>query len=329
MLKRNIEKKPLSILIVATLTTTVAAPIIAPSVSFANSTNVVDRILPVAKDFSSDKMPNVLSYLIIKEDDVEFTTGDTFRLTLSTGANWLTNYYPTNSMINGTNGAGFKVVNSTEKELELEITGTWGNGEESVEIPLYFEIDGGIGDLKVTVDPRESTLSPGQYTFATVPGEKIVITVPIQNGDKSTTNDNGQQSDLSSEPQNTMGNKVVFTIGKNMYTQLGVQKTMDIAPFIEAGRTYIPIRYVAEVVGVQENSITWDPATGKIKIIKDNQTVILTVGSNILKINDENITMDVAPKIVNGRTVLPLRAVAEALGAEVTWNQADQSIVVK
>ncbi|MEC1720035.1 copper amine oxidase N-terminal domain-containing protein, partial [Schinkia azotoformans] len=59
------------------------------------------------------------------------------------------------------------------------------------------------------------------------------------------------------------------------------------------------------------------------------QVAQLTIGSNILTLNGAKITMDTKAKVVNGRTVLPLRAVATALGANVAWNEADQTVTVK
>ena len=122
---------------------------------------------------------------------------------------------------------------------------------------------------------------------------------------------------------------VVFTVGKTTYTEAGVEQTMDVAPFIEASRTYLPVRYVAKSVGVEGSNILWDEATRQVTIIKDGQIAQLTIGSNILTLNGAKITMDTKAKVVNGRTVLPLRAVATALGAKVDWNEADQTVTVK
>lgn len=314
----------------ATMTASVVTPFVVPSISYANSKNIVDRILPVDQNFSSDKMPGVLSYLLIKEDDLNFTTGDTFRLTMPAGANWLTGHYSPKTSFSGSNGASLTVLQSTEKDLEMEITGTWEKGTESVQIPLYFEIDGGIGEQKLTVDSRGATLSAGEYTFANVPGEKVVITVPNPKDDevKNGPNDPEQQT-VPSVEEKGKDNKVVFKIGDKTYTQFGTLKTMDVAPFIEANRTYIPIRYIAEAAGIQENEINWDQATGQIKLTKENRVINVTVGSKIMKVNNENMKMDVAPKIVDGRTFLPLRAVAKALGTDVIWNEADKTITVK
>ncbi|WP_017755437.1 copper amine oxidase N-terminal domain-containing protein [Calidifontibacillus oryziterrae] len=130
------------------------------------------------------------------------------------------------------------------------------------------------------------------------------------------------------EGNQTVG-EVVFTVGGTTYTENGVEKTMDVAPFIEASRTYLPVRYVAKAVGVEGENILWDEATRKVTILKDGRVAQLTIGSNILTVNGAQIPMDVKAKVVDGRTVLPLRAVAQALGAQVDWNEADQTVTVK
>ncbi|WP_458412891.1 copper amine oxidase N-terminal domain-containing protein [Schinkia sp. CFF1] len=123
--------------------------------------------------------------------------------------------------------------------------------------------------------------------------------------------------------------EVVFKVGQTTYTEAGVEKTMDVAPFIEASRTYLPVRFVAKSVGVEGSNILFDEATRQVTIIKGDRIAQLTIGSNILKLNGAQIKMDTKAQIVNGRTVLPLRAVATALGAQVDWNEASQTVTVK
>lgn len=120
-----------------------------------------------------------------------------------------------------------------------------------------------------------------------------------------------------------------FTIGSTTYKVGDVEKAMDVAPFVEAGRTYMPVRYVAEAVGVTTENILWDQATQTATFIKDARVAQVKVGSNVLVVNGANIAMDAAAKVVDGRTVIPVRFVAQALGANVDWNEADQTVTVK
>ncbi|MED4365592.1 copper amine oxidase N-terminal domain-containing protein [Schinkia azotoformans] len=122
---------------------------------------------------------------------------------------------------------------------------------------------------------------------------------------------------------------VVFKIGNTTYSKAGVDNLMDVAPFIEAGRTYLPIRYVAEALGVNRDNILWDEAKGQVTINKDDLSIQLTIGSNVLKVNGKETIMDVPVKNVKSRTVLPLNFVSQALGAQVNWNDTTQTITLK
>ena len=54
----------------------------------------------------------------------------------------------------------------------------------------------------------------------------------------------------------------------------------------------------------------------------------LKIGSTQMSVQDKNIVLDVAPKIENGRTLVPLRAISEALGAEVIWDEKNQTVTI-
>ncbi len=104
---------------------------------------------------------------------------------------------------------------------------------------------------------------------------------------------------------------------------------MDASPFIDNGRTFVPVRYLALAMGVSENNIAWSPAAGEVKLITDKTTVTLQIANKTVYINDKAINMEVAPIIKeDGRTYLPARYVAEAFGYEVGWDQATRSVLI-
>lgn len=120
----------------------------------------------------------------------------------------------------------------------------------------------------------------------------------------------------------------VFNIGSNVYTVNGVEYTMDVAPYIKDGRTMLPVRYVAYSLGVDPANVLWDNATATVTLLKGTTVVQMTIGSKVLKINGIGITLDVAPEVVSGRTMLPYRFVAQALGASVSWDAATQTVTM-
>ncbi|MFX0561179.1 stalk domain-containing protein [Tepidibacillus infernus] len=105
----------------------------------------------------------------------------------------------------------------------------------------------------------------------------------------------------------------------------GVTPVFDVKPFIENGRTLVPIRAITESL---EANVGWDGVKRQVSIERGNETVLLTIDSNVAIVNGQEITIDVPAKIVNGRTVLPLRFVSEAFGAKVDWKAESQMIVI-
>jgi len=124
-----------------------------------------------------------------------------------------------------------------------------------------------------------------------------------------------------------------FTIDSTTYTvvenNVAVEKTMDVAPYLKNGRTYLPVRFVADALGVSEDNIVWDPVKASVTVFKGDRIAQMTIGSNVLMVNGVELTMDAVPEITNGRTMLPVRWVAQALGATIDWDADTQTVTVK
>jgi hypothetical protein len=124
------------------------------------------------------------------------------------------------------------------------------------------------------------------------------------------------------------GGTSVFTIGSTSYTLNGTTVSIDVAPYIKDSRTFLPVRYVANALGVNDSSIMWDAASQKVTIIKGSTVVQMTIGSTTMVLNGATITMDTAPEITSGRTCLPVAWVAEALNANIVWDATAQTVTV-
>lgn len=110
----------------------------------------------------------------------------------------------------------------------------------------------------------------------------------------------------------------------------GKESTMDMAPFIFNSRTFVPVRFIAQAFGVDEDDIDWEPRTGlveKIFIPYENKLVTITIGSRTIYVVEDGVvsqvTSDAAASIRDGRTVLPLRPIGEIFGAEFDWGPKD------
>ena len=75
-------------------------------------------------------------------------------------------------------------------------------------------------------------------------------------------------------------------------------------------------------------SVQFDAATQRITAVKDSTTVTLTINSRNAVISGNAVQLDVPAKVIEGRTLVPLRFVSEALGASVVWDGATQSITI-
>lgn len=101
----------------------------------------------------------------------------------------------------------------------------------------------------------------------------------------------------------------------------------DQKPFIDnsTGRTYVPVRFVAEALGAK---VDWIADTRTVVIEKEGKTVRIKIGSNSPTVNNDFIVIDAPALLVDNRTVVPLRFVSEVLGAAVDWEEATRSVII-
>lgn len=96
-----------------------------------------------------------------------------------------------------------------------------------------------------------------------------------------------------------------------------------IDPIILQGTTLVEFRPIFEKLGLL---ISWNPDTKTISGFKEGLSVELQLGSLIAKVNGVEQQLQLAPIIVNERTLVPLRFVGEAAGSYVQWNNVDRII---
>lgn len=99
----------------------------------------------------------------------------------------------------------------------------------------------------------------------------------------------------------------------------------DTKPFVEGGRTLVPMRAIFEALGAE---VEWDDATKTVTSKSDKGSVEMQVGSDIIKINGRDVAVDVPAKIVNDRAVVPVRVISEGLNCKVTWSQETQTVII-
>ncbi|WLR50075.1 copper amine oxidase N-terminal domain-containing protein [Bacillus tianshenii] len=103
----------------------------------------------------------------------------------------------------------------------------------------------------------------------------------------------------------------------------GVYQDYDQPAVVKDGRTLVPLRPVFEALGA---TVQFDAATETIVATKKNRTVELTVGSTYAEVNNSATYLDAAAQVIDGRTMVPLRFVSEAMGATVKWEDGQVKI---
>lgn len=109
----------------------------------------------------------------------------------------------------------------------------------------------------------------------------------------------------------------------------GVQAEIDTnrgtKPVITNGRTLVPIRAIIEAFnGVVE----WEESTQSVILTMDDDVIKLVINSNTAYLNGNSQTLDIAPTVINGRTMLPIRFVAESFNLGVAWEGNTQTVTI-
>lgn len=120
-------------------------------------------------------------------------------------------------------------------------------------------------------------------------------------------------------------NAAILQIGSNVISINGSESTLDAVPIIQNDRTLLPLRAVVEGLG---GSVAWEDETKTAVFAKGDKVIFMTIGSKTAFVNTTEYTMDTEPVIIDGRTMLPIRFVAENLGFDVDWDGNTRTITV-
>lgn len=101
-------------------------------------------------------------------------------------------------------------------------------------------------------------------------------------------------------------------------TMNGAQVATDVSPYIDSNnRTMVPVRFISETLGAQ---VSWKDATRTVTVNGNGTVIILVIDSAIITVNGVDTAMDTAAVITGGRTFVPVRFIAQALGLTVGWD---------
>ena len=134
--------------------------------------------------------------------------------------------------------------------------------------------------------------------------------------DNDKTTDNNQAKDDNSAAEKS---KVIkLQIGSRIVNVDNEAVIYDTAPVIRNDRTLVPIRIVTETLG---GKVDWNGVTKEVTLHIDGKEIKMTVGKTLEKYG-------VAPVIIDGRTFVPVRFVADELGATVAWDNATKTVTI-
>ncbi len=177
------------------------------------------------------------------------------------------------------------------------------NAAKGSDVTIMPKADEGyeLGSIKVT-DRKGNEIKltdngDGTYTF-TMPESKVNIDVSFKK--------------IESD------NVIKMTIGSIEMSENGRVFYNDVAPVIVDNRTMVPIRVITELLG---GTADWNEATKEVTLTIDGKEIKMTVGVVLEKYG-------VAPVIINDRTYVPIRFVADELGAETSWDEAAKTVII-
>ena len=177
----------------------------------------------------------------------------------------------------------------------------------------FTDIDGGAG----IINARLAITMPGQivsHNATSQEGNKLIwdLADPTATSIQAT-------SEISAAwaPENRTPDITVLVNGAAV--------SFDQPPFIENGRTLVPLRAIFEALGAE---VSWEETTQTVSAVRDDVTITLRIGGNILIRNGESIQLEVPAQITGGRTMVPVRAIAESFGAVVGWEPDTRTVTI-
>ena len=100
----------------------------------------------------------------------------------------------------------------------------------------------------------------------------------------------------------------------------------DQPPMIQNGRTLVPVRAIFENL---EMNVSWNPYTYEVKGYNNSNNITMIIDEKKAYINGMEYILDSPPKILNGRTLVPVRFIGEAIGKNVSWSSKDRTVIIK
>lgn len=177
-------------------------------------------------------------------------------------------------------------------------------------------------DIKVTIE-EDSIIGTGKnITIA----HQITLSKEEQEAAQKEQEEAEQASKEEAEQTKEESKNIRFTVGDNSYTAYDKTYEMDGEVFIQSpGYVMVPIRYVAEALGVSAGNIIY--GGGDLSFSYGDREIMLSVGSSQAWVNRTPITMATEVTIIEGRSYAPIGEVAKILGIQKEWDSETKTAI--
>ena len=121
-------------------------------------------------------------------------------------------------------------------------------------------------------------------------------------------------------------NEIILKLDETQALVDGTVMALDVPPLLIDDRTFVPVRFIGENLGAQ---VQWSPELRRVTYLKGSLTIQLFVDQAHAVVNNEIVDLGTPPIILEGRTMVPLRFVAELMGASVAWDGTIREIMIR
>ncbi len=207
-----------------------------------------------------------------------------------------------------------------------EVSANFANPSAGVLVTLTVTPDDGyeVGEITITDENGKEieVIDNGDGTYSyRQPESEIEIDVEFNEIEKEEEKEDKPEEKPEEEPKA----EIILTIGSPNAIVNGEILTNDVAPIIRNGRTMLPIRFIVEELG---GKIEWNNELKKVTITKGDLVIEIFIGSPFALVNGKAVELDSPAFIENGRTYLPVRFVADYLGADVKWIDETKTVII-
>ena len=194
------------------------------------------------------------------------------------------------------------------------VTASAAKAETGDKVILTPKADEGYELDKITAkdkDGKEVKLKAekdGTYSF-TMPKGGVTVDTTFKQAEGATNTDKPAAA----------AKTIILQIGSTAVLVDDQAIINDVAPVIRNDRTLVPIRVITEALGGQ---VAWNEAAKEVTLTVNGKEIKMTIGKVLEKYG-------VAPVIIGGRTFVPVRFVADELGAVTTWDDATKTVAIQ